>query len=154
MDDWKLPWEGGCRCDRVRLRVTEAPLMTMACHCNGCQRMSASAFSLTMIVPASGFAVTEGDVVVGGIHGADGQHMFCDHCKTWMFTRVTAMPELVNLRPTMLDSHAWVAPYAETFTKNRLPWARTGAVKSFEEFPPMEQYQSLIQEFAKAGGRP
>ena len=40
--------EGGCRCGRVRLRVEAPPLITMACHCTGCQRMSASAFSLTV----------------------------------------------------------------------------------------------------------
>ncbi len=31
MDDWKLPWEGGCRCGNVRLRVTAPPLLAMAC---------------------------------------------------------------------------------------------------------------------------
>ena len=51
MADWKLPWAGGCRCDRLRLLITEAPLVTMACHCAGCQRMSASAFSLSIQLP-------------------------------------------------------------------------------------------------------
>eukprot|EP01132_Coremiostelium_polycephalum_P021607 gene21607-25645_t len=36
--------EGGCRCDRVRFTVTEKPLITMACHCTGCQKMSSSAW--------------------------------------------------------------------------------------------------------------
>ena len=69
MDDWKLPWEGGCRCGRVRLRVTEPPLLASACHCTGCQRMSSSAFSLTLTVPSGGFEVTAGEPVVGGLHG-------------------------------------------------------------------------------------
>ena len=47
MDEgWKLPWNGGCRCGAVRLRVTKPPLLAAACHCTGCQSMSASAFSL------------------------------------------------------------------------------------------------------------
>ena len=32
MDDWKLPWEGGCRCGEVRFRVTAPPLLSAACH--------------------------------------------------------------------------------------------------------------------------
>lgn len=144
----KLPSEGGCRCDRVRIRVTKAPLITTACHCYGCQRMSSSAFSLTAIVLADAFEVTKGETVIGGIHAPDAQHEFCDFCKTWMFTRIPALPHIVNLRPTMLDDHSWFAPYIETFTKTKPPWAATGAVRSFEEFPPMESYEALIAAYA------
>ena len=30
MDDWKLPWEGGCRCGEVRFRVTSPPFLSGA----------------------------------------------------------------------------------------------------------------------------
>jgi hypothetical protein len=36
VDDWKLPWDGGCRCGEVRVRVTKPPLLAGACHCTGC----------------------------------------------------------------------------------------------------------------------
>jgi len=54
MDGWDLPWEGGCRCGAVRLRVTKPPLLTGICHCTGCRRMSGSAFSLTRAGRRSG----------------------------------------------------------------------------------------------------
>ncbi len=139
---------GSCRCGRVRIRVTKAPLVATACHCHGCQRMSSSAFSLTAILPADGFEITAGEPVIGGLHGADAQHYFCAHCMTWMFTRPTPMPQIVNVRPTMLDDATWFAPFVETFTKTKLPWVNTGATHSFEEFPPPEAYPALIQEFA------
>jgi hypothetical protein len=47
----KLPIEGGCRCGRVRYRLTEQPWLEAACHCRGCRRMTASAFSTTLVVP-------------------------------------------------------------------------------------------------------
>ncbi len=65
-----LPWQGGCRCGQVRLQVTAPPLLTMACHCTGCQRMTASAFSLSIALPAEGLAVTRGEPVIGGLHGS------------------------------------------------------------------------------------
>ncbi|TMJ34620.1 MAG: aldehyde-activating protein, partial [Alphaproteobacteria bacterium] len=54
MSEWKLPWEGGCLCGRIRFRITAPPLLTMACHCSGCQKLSASAYSLTIAVPSQG----------------------------------------------------------------------------------------------------
>src|ERR1700748_3221529 len=68
MTDRSLPWGGGCRCERVRIRVAAMPILTMACHCRGCQRMSASAYSLSAMFPSSGFEVTVGEPVIGGMH--------------------------------------------------------------------------------------
>ena len=143
-----LPMEGGCRCDRVRIRVTSVPLMTIACHCNGCQRMSSSAFSLSAMFLAEALQITQGEPVIGGLRGADAQHLFCEHCMTWMFTRPAIAPHVVNVRPTMFDDHAWFSPFVECFTKAKLPWAVTGAVHSFEEFPPMDAYEGLMKSFA------
>ena len=143
----KLPMDGGCRCDRVRIRVTKGPICTLACHCAGCQRMSSSAYSLTAIFLSESFEVTKGDTVVGGLHGDDSQHNFCAYCMTWMFTRIPSMTHLVNVRPTMFDDHKWFFVFAETYTSNRLPFAQTGAKHSFAEFPPMEKYGDLVQEF-------
>jgi hypothetical protein len=128
--------------------VTEAPIMTAVCHCPGCQRMSSSAFSLTAMCLASGFAVTQGEPVIGGLRGKDLQHFFCGHCMTWMFSRPAPLPYVVNVRPTMFDNHAWFAPFLETYAKTRLPWAHTGAVRSFDEFPPMNEFDALLQEYA------
>lgn len=149
MDTTTLPWRGGCRCGQVRLEVTEPPLLASACHCEGCQRMSSSAFSLTLTVPASGFRVTAGEPVIGGLHGPESHHFFCPRCLTWMFTRAEGMDWFVNLRPTMLDEHRDFEPFIDMNTATRLPWATTPAVHGFEEFPPFEAYEGLIREYAR-----
>jgi hypothetical protein len=129
--------------------VGAPPMMTVACHCTGCQRMSASAFSLSVAIPADGFAVTHGEPVIGGLHGAT-RHYFCPHCMTWMFTRPEGMDWFVNLRTTMLDEAARLAPFVETYTAEKLPFAQTGAAHSFEALPPMEAWEGLMQEYAAA----
>ena len=148
MHNRDLPWEGGCRCGQVRLKITAPPILTMACHCTGCQKMSASAYSLSAAIPADGFSVIDGEPVIGGLHGAS-RHYFCPHCKSWMFTRPEGMDWFVNLRPTMLDDPSGFSPFIETFTKEKLPWATTAAVHSYETFPPMEDYEGLVAEFAE-----
>ncbi len=153
MSDWNLPWDGGCRCGQVRIRINAPPRLTAACHCTGCQRMSSSAFSLSAAIPTDGFSVTQGDPVIGGLHGA-ARHYFCPHCMTWMFTRPAGIDHFVNIRPTMLDDASWVTPFIETFTKEKLPWATTGAAHSYEAFPALEAFPGLIEEYARSASKP
>jgi hypothetical protein len=153
MSDWKLPWLGGCRCGHTRLRVSAPPLLASACHCRGCQRMTASAFSLTLTVPSAGFEVTEGEPVVGGLHGPT-RHYFCPHCLSWMFTRPEGFDAFVNLRPSMLDDHDWFSPFIEVQTCEKLPWATTPALHSFAAEPAFSAYEALVAEYAGKGARP
>ena len=148
MSEWSLPWEGGCRCGQVRLKVSAKPLITMACHCTGCQRMSASAFSLSAAIPSEGFSVTRGEPAVGGLHGAS-RHYFCPHCMSWMFTRPEGLDWFVNVRPTMLAEAVWTEPFIETCTSEKLAWASTSARHSFEHYPAPELYQPLMAEYAE-----
>jgi hypothetical protein len=152
MDDWKLPWDGGCRCGAVRIRVTGPPLLAAACHCTGCQSMTSGAFSLTLTLPADGFEVIAGEPVLGGLNR--DMHHFCGRCMTWMFTRPPGMDWLVNLRPTMLDDHRWFEPFIEFFAGEKLPWAQTGARHSFETFPEMAAFEPLMALYAAEGARP
>jgi len=147
-----LPIEGGCRCGRVRFRLTQAPWMEAACHCRGCQRMTGSAFSTTLIMPASGFAIIAGDTVIGGLHGDDADHHHCDWCKSWMFTKPRADLGFVNVRATLLDDAGWFAPWMETQTAEKLPWASTGAARSFARFPEMDQFEGLIADYRATRG--
>lgn len=153
MRDWKLPWSGGCRCNRIRIAVTEPPLLSSACHCRGCQRMTSSAFSLTLTLPAGGFSVTEGEPVIGALHGPT-RHYFCWYCKTWLFTRPEGLDAFINLRPSMLDEHDWFAPFIEVCTAEKLPWAGTNAAHSFAGEPEFSEYDALIRDFAERGAGP
>ena len=153
MSDWKLPWDARCRCERVQFRITEPPLLTMACHCRGCQRMTAGPYSLSVAVPATGFEITVGTPVIGGLHGAS-RHYHCAHCMSWLFTRPEGLDEMVNVRATMLDDHAWFSPYVETSTAEGFEWAVTGAPHSFPTTPESAVFSPLIAEFAERGPRP
>ena len=116
--------------------------------------MSASAFSLSLHLSSDGFAVTQGEPVVGGLHGKDVHHFHCPRCKSWMFTRPEGVDWLVNLRPTMLDDHAWFAPYAEFWTREKLAWASTPARHSYEKVTDLAGFEPLIKAFAAEGARP
>jgi hypothetical protein len=152
VDGWKLPWSGGCRCGRLRFTISAPPLLAAVCHCRGCQRMSASAFSTTLTVPAAGFAVTEGEPAIGGLHDPDLRHHHCSHCLSWAFTRTPR--GFVNVRATLLDDASWFVPFIEVQTAEKLPWASTPAHHSFARFPDPEAWQVLAESYAEHGARP
>jgi hypothetical protein len=110
--------------------------------------MTASAFSLSAMYPSQGFEVTSGEPVIGGLHGAR-RHFFCPHCLSWLFTRPPGVDQFVMVRSTMFDDAGSDAPFIETWTSEKLPWATTPAVHSFERYPPPEQFPILLAEFAR-----
>jgi hypothetical protein len=143
----ELPQDGSCRCGQILLRIESAPLLTMACHCTGCQRMSASAYSLSAAIPTEGFGIARGEPAIGGIHGAT-RHFHCPHCMSWMFTRPAGFDAFVNVRPTMFDAAVWSNPFIETMTREKLPWVTTPAIHSFESWPAVDQFEDLIKDYA------
>jgi len=148
-----LPAEGGCRCSAVQFRIIRAPILTMACHCRGCQRMTGSAFSLSAAIPDEGFEVLHGETVAGGADKAFG-HRFCPECLSWVWTKHPMMEGFLNLRSTMLDDSLWYEPFVELWTSEKLPWAATGAPHSYETVPEMAEFERLMRQYAEAGARP
>ncbi len=114
--------------------------------------MTGSAFSLSSLFPAEAFSLISGEPVLGGLRGAT-RHYFCQDCKSWMFTRPEGLDAFVNVRSTLLADAAGYRPFIETFTSEKLEWAATGAVRSFEAFPPPESFPELLQQFAEQRGR-
>ena len=147
-----LPLEGGCRCGQVRLRISAPPMITMACHCAGCQRMTASAFSLSVMIPAAGFEVIQGETVIGGMHSPDLHHHHCPNCLSWIFTRAAGADWFVNVRSPLPDDGRWTTPFMETCVSEKLVWVTTPAKHSFDQFPAMEDYPGLMQGYAESAG--
>ncbi|WP_425409946.1 GFA family protein [Hyphococcus sp.] len=141
------PLKAACRCGKLQLSMDAPPLATCACHCAGCQKMAASAFSLTAIFAADSFSLSAGNPVIGGMHGGL-RHYFCDYCLSWTYTRPDEFDGFVNVRTTMLEHAEDFPPFMETCTSEKLSWAHTGAVRSFEQFPGADELDVLFRDYA------
>ncbi|SFH46205.1 Uncharacterized conserved protein [Palleronia marisminoris] len=142
-----LPAKGGCRCGRLRFEITAPPLLTNACHCRGCQKMTGGPFSLSIAIPASDFRLVAGEDGPGGVDHSFG-HRFCMNCLSWVFTRPPGVEASVNARTTMLDNVPAEPPFVETCAAERLGWVHTGARHSAPAFPEAEQWGELVEAFA------
>jgi hypothetical protein len=111
--------------------------------------MSASAFSLTALVPADGFRVTHGEPVIGGLRDPTQQHHFCPACLSWLFTQIEGAP-FVNVRSALLQGGVFTEPFLETMTREKLPWVQTPAQRSYEGFPEQEAFAELLVAYAEA----
>ncbi|MFT6088701.1 GFA family protein [Sulfitobacter sp.] len=148
MRQLKLPSGGTCRCSATQFEILSPPIMTLACHCVDCQRMSASAFSLGAMIPADGFKIVKGIPVARPLPGSKRHHFFCPICMTLMFTKVEGVDARVNVRATLCHDSSWFTPFVETMTKDKLPWAATPAIHSYDAFPSPEEFKRLVAEFA------
>lgn len=142
----KKPLCGSCLCGKVLIEISAPPLMTMACHCKGCQKLTSSAFSLCASIPVAGFRATGIEPVIGALH-ADTKHLYCPHCKNWLYSLPKGSKSYVNIHPTLFDEVEWCTPFAEVHTAEKLSWATTPAVHRFEGFPRSDQFQKLLEEF-------
>lgn len=115
---------GTCRCGQLRLTIRGAPLLTMACHCSGCQKMTASAFSLSSFYPRDAVTI-EGRLVRGGLKG-ELHHMFCADCLGWVLTQGEMLGPLVNLRSALLEGGTDAAPFIECWLDEKRPGPAPG----------------------------
>ena len=51
---------GGCQCGAVRYEITGEPREIFVCHCRECQKQSASAFGISIMVPRPAFLLVRG----------------------------------------------------------------------------------------------
>ncbi|XDA98137.1 GFA family protein [Sulfitobacter sp. LCG007] len=143
-----LPLHGGCLCGKIRFEVTALPMMTMACHCRDCQKLTSGPCSLSVMVPIDGFSITQGETVRGGLKGPRLDHRFCPDCMNWIFTQFADASGYLNVRATLLDDLSWFRVFVESSTAQKLPWAEIQAVHRYPQFPPAEDRPRLGREFA------
>ena len=116
--------EGGCRCGRIRYRVTANKLPNAyACHCLDCQTWSGSAFSLQVVLPESGLQVT-GDLALFELTSPDGARISrqraCPVCFTRIYNTNSARPGLAVLRAGTLDRSDELQNVAHIWAKRKL----------------------------------
>ena len=145
----KLPLHGACLCGSVQFIVTEPPLLTFACHCRDCQKLSASAFTLTTIVPSRGFACS-GKLTRGGLGAPERSHFYCASCLNIIYSRIAGADDRINLRTSLLDEAASFAPSVELMTDEKLPWAEVPARHSYAKCPTsLAELWALMQGDAR-----
>ena len=139
-----VPFAGSCQCGSVRYEVTQQPFVTVACHCQDCQKLSSSAFSITMMLAADALKITSGDLSVferPADMGGSAVCYFCPTCSNRVYHENPNMPGFVRLKPGGLDDTSQIQPAAHVWTSRAQAWFQ------FPEGMPTFETQPDIQAF-------
>ena len=114
---------GGCQCGAVRYELSAEPLAIYVCHCRECQKQSASAFGISVIVPAQNFILKQGRVRTWSRPTASGgvlDCMFCEACGA-RIRHADARQATVSVKGGSLDEPVDLTNAAHIWTTRKLP---------------------------------
>jgi hypothetical protein len=148
----KLPLTGGCQCGKLRYEISETPRLVYCCHCTTCQKITASAFSISTVVIEEAFHLTAGQPHVVQRTADSGRvyaRWVCPDCGSC----VTGAPRVAGVFRTVragsLDDTSWLRPTAHIWTRSKQPWITLPeADRQFETQP------DDIAGFLSGGGTP
>lgn len=117
--------EGGCACGAVRYRLEGEPLFVHACHCRDCQRLSGSAFGITVMVDAAAFAEVAGETRRGTLVADSGREkhpVSCARCGSYVWSHSAQRPGCMSVRGGSFDDVDWLEPMAHIWTRSKQRW--------------------------------
>ena len=114
---------GGCQCGAVRYEIAAAPIALYVCHCRECRKQSASAFGISVIVPAPAFSARGGTVREWRRPTDSGRTLLCHFCadcgsRLW---HVGAASETVSVKGGSLDAPVDLTSAIHIWTSRKLP---------------------------------
>lgn len=115
---------GGCQCGNVRYQSLGEPGALYACHCRECQKLSVSAFSMSLLVPRSGFRLTRGTPTSWTRPTASGQTLacyFCPVCGSRIWHDAPHEPSTITIKAGSLDEPVDFSAAIHIWTSRRLP---------------------------------
>lgn len=141
MDNSDTALAGNCHCGAMSVTVPEEPVATFFCHCQTCQKVSGSPFSVELMCPDAGFE-TKGDAAVYTVSGDSGSavHRYsCAKCGSGVYLTCDSDPGYIFLKAGALDESVKVKPEMHIFTAHMQPWVKIDdGLPRFEGMPPAE----------------
>jgi len=145
-----IPLTGRCQCGSVQYSVSEAPLVTYACHCTNCPKQSGSAFVLSAAIAENALRFTAGEpsrVSWTSDAGTERYGLFCGQCGCRIANGQTPSIGVYSLRAGTLDDTSWVRPAGHIWLQSAQPWFRPEPEDVLWDRQPTD-YTSLIERFA------
>ena len=134
-------FSGGCLCGAVRYESSMAPVFAAHCHCNDCRKSSGTGHCSHLVLPASALTVT-GEVRFYDAPADTGNIVsrgFCPTCGSAIYSKNSAMPDMVYPRASSLDDLEVFQPQMVVYAKRAASWDKLdSSLPHFEEMPPAE----------------
>jgi hypothetical protein len=112
---------GSCHCGAVRYEATVDPLRTGICHCTDCQKLTGSAYRVSVAAENGSFRLLAGEpriYVKRGDAGSRRAQAFCPDCGSPLYTYDADRPGVdLGLRVALL-------PRSQKWCRSALRWTQ------------------------------
>ncbi|MER2536676.1 MAG: GFA family protein [Rhizobiaceae bacterium] len=118
--------DGGCHCGAIAYEAEIDPDKVSICHCTDCQKITGTAFRVTVFAPESDFRILRGlpkeylRTAESGNRRANG---FCPDCGSQLYaTSVGGGPKVYGIRLGTSRQFADLPPKRQTWHRSAMPW--------------------------------
>ena len=108
----------------MKYEVTAMPVLSVACHCTHCMKVTGIAYSINLCAPSKSFKI-HGDTldtyVDQGDSGENLRRYFCSNCGSLMFTEDdVTMPMITIVKVGTLDDTSKFKPTTNIFCESKM----------------------------------
>jgi hypothetical protein len=138
----EIPFTGGCACGAIRYECSAKPIMMFKCHCRDCQQATGGGHVPALLVNASAFRLTKGNLrYYFTSSAAMGKHKrgFCAECGSRLTGGESdAHPTgFVGVTAGSLDDPSWFRSEMDLFVRDAQPWDEMDpALPKYQAYPP------------------
>lgn len=114
-------YNGRCLCGAVCFRAEGAPRWVLWCHCDSCRRHSGAPASVFVSFVDEQVTMVSGEIAKY-ISSPVVERGFCARCGSTMTCSNHKLPDETHFHIGVFDRAEELAPSAQLFSKERLPW--------------------------------
>ncbi len=119
--------DGGCHCGAITYEAEVDPETTSICHCVDCQKLTGTAFRVTVPAPEDRFRITSGEpklyIKKTADSGAPRAQAFCADCGSHLYaTSVGDGPKVYGIRVGTTRQREELAPRKQSWHRSKLHW--------------------------------
>jgi hypothetical protein len=117
---------GSCYCGHVAYEAAVDPHRVTICHCLDCQRLTGSAYRVSVGTTRQQFTLLQGEPMIyvkTGDSGARRAQGFCGRCGSPLLTYDVDHPDRIGLRVGCIDQRDLLPPAQQIWCRSALSWA-------------------------------
>jgi len=116
---------GSCHCGSVHYEAEVDPEQTTICHCTDCQKLTGSAYRVSVLANESSFRLVAGKPAIYvkvGDNGARRAQAFCPNCGSPLYTYAADDPQVYGLRVGCIAERGTLVPRRQKWCRSALQW--------------------------------
>lgn len=118
--------DGGCHCGAITYEADVDPAKTSICHCTDCQKITGTAFRVTIFAPESDYRIKSGtpkEYIKVAESGAKRAQGFCGDCGSQLYsTSVGDGPKVYGIRVGTARQRQDLVPQKQVWHRSALHW--------------------------------